>query len=246
MRNLKNSWIKIGFLVVGCCLTLLGASAVWADNGTRVYLQPVEKRESGLMTVDVMVENVTDLYGLELHLKYTPEVLEAQDVKADQDGVQVEPGTLLPVSQGFVVANQVNQAEGKVTYAITLLNPAPPVSGSGPVARLTFKVLQNASSTIEVEQVTLVSASLETIAAQTSPLIFGEAEQRPVQVNAAPPVASDTTFPWWLVAAAVLVLGLLAVAVVVVLKNTRQPAASPTPTNQTPAPRSSSRPSAFK
>jgi hypothetical protein len=157
-----------------------------------------------MVTVEVQAENVSDLYGLELHLKYDPAMLEIQDSQADQAGVQIEPGTLLPVNQGFVVANQADPAQGTVMYALTLLNPAPPVSGSGPVARMTFKALQNGPSTLTVERSTLVSVNLETIPAETSPLTVDG-------------IASGGTFPWWIIAAVVLGLGVLAVGGFVVV-----------------------------
>lgn len=240
MLNFKNYVAKISVSLVLCLLTLLGASATWADTGARVYLQPVPA-ESGLVAVDVMAENVIDLYGLELHLKYDPAVLEAQDGKSDQEGVQVEPGALLPVDQGFVVANKADQGEGKVTYAITLLNPAPPVNGSGPIARLTFKTLQNTPSTINVEQAILVSVNLQTIPVQTTPLTISGAEQevQPIAVNSsAAPAASTEGYPWWLVAAVILILGLIAVGAVILLKSVKKPAAAPAQPQR--------RPSAFK
>ncbi|MFN8455439.1 MAG: cohesin domain-containing protein [Anaerolineae bacterium] len=242
MQTWTKTLSKITLFIALTLLTLLGAAAAWADAGARVYLQSAPA-ESGLVAVDVMAENVTDLYGLELHLKYDPAVLEAQDGQAEQEGVQVEPGALLPVSQGFVVANKADQAEGKVTYAITLLNPAPPVNGSGPIARLTFKTLQNTPSTIEVEQAILVSVNLQTLPVQTTPLTLGGTEQaQPVSVNTAAPVASAEGYPWWLVAAAILMLGLIAVGVVLGLKKLRKPVAAPVQTNSA----TSRRPSAFK
>src|SRR5262245_43854470 len=96
----KNLSIKIACLSI-ILLALLPSLAL-AQSGTRLYLQQVESADD-VLTVDVMAENVTDLYGLEVHLKYDPAVLAVQDAKADQEGVQIEAGTLLPVNQGFVV-----------------------------------------------------------------------------------------------------------------------------------------------
>jgi hypothetical protein len=160
---------KIACLSIILLALLAAAPLTLAQNGTRLYFQPVESA-NGTVTIEVMAENVTDLYGLELRLKYDPAILEIQDSQADQQGTQIEAGALLPVNQGFVVANQANQAEGTILYAVTLLNPAPAVSGSGPVARLTFKRLQDAPSTLSVEQATLVSVNLQTIPAETTSL----------------------------------------------------------------------------
>lgn len=234
------------------CLSLIllalfaAAPLALAQSGARLYFQPVESA-NGVLTVDVMAENVTDLYGLELHLKYDPAVLEIQDSQADQNGVQIQAGTLLPVNQGFVVANQADQAAGTILYALTLLNPAPAVSGSGPVARITFKTLQNIPSTINVEQATLVSVSLQTIPTETAPLTVGGTTEATVAAATPANTASDNNFPWWVVAAAVLGLGLLALGGLVVLggftKKVQPKAAEPQADAQR---RSGGRPSAFK
>lgn len=212
-----------------------------AQNGTRVYLEPVESA-NGLLTVEARAENVTDLYGLELHLKYDPALLEIQDSQADQAGVQVEPGTLLPVNQGFVVANQANQGQGTVLYALTLLNPAPAVSGSGPIARLTFKVLQDVPTTITVERATLVSSSLQTLPVTTVPLTVGGAQAAG---------SGSSSFPWWIIGAVVLGLGVVVLAGLLVLggftKKTSPGTASESQARiGKPGQSSGSRPSAFK
>jgi len=228
---------KIIFLSIILLVLLVAAPLALAQNGTRLTLKPVSSAE-GMVTVEVQAENVSDLYGLELHLKYDPAVLEIQDSQADQGGVQIEPGTLLPVNQGFVVANQADPSQGTIMYALTLLNPAPPVNGSGPVVRMTFKILQDTPTTINVERSTLVSVNLETIPAETSPLTIGGSD------DGSPVVAGSEgdNFPWWIIAAVVLGLGVLAVGGFVVMSGFRkqtQPAGD--------RPRGSGRrPSAFK
>ncbi len=232
---------------------LLSAPAALAQAATRLYLQPVQSA-AGVLTVDVMAENVTDLYGLEIHLKYDPATLETQDVNSDQTGLQVEPGTLLPVDKGFVIANKVDQAAGKITYAVTLLNPAPPVSGAGSIARITFKILQNIPSTVEIEQAQLVAFNLETIPAELTPFTVAAGGQEPPvtvpAVAAAPEPTPPVGFPWWIVAALVIILGLLTIGAVLLLGNFDRPRsiiATPQPTQPAPARRmGSGRPSAFK
>jgi len=145
---------------------MLTASLAWAQDGARVFPLPLESPE-GTLVVDVMAENVADLYGAEFRLTYDPSVVAVQDFKPEQDGVQIESGTLLPSGKGFVVANQVDEAAGTVIFAMTLLNPASPVTGSGPLARVTFKVLQDVPSTINVEHAKLVAVDLQTIPSHT-------------------------------------------------------------------------------
>jgi hypothetical protein len=221
-----------------------------------VYLELVEAAD-GVVTVDVVAANVTNMYGAEFHLKFDPQQVTVQDANPDQQGIQIQPGTLLSPDQGFVVANEVDEAAGTVGFALTLLNPAPPVTGSGPLARVTFVMLQGEPATIDVERAKLVAIDLQTIPSQTSPLTVGvgeladpssqalppqevtvpqesaqqgavqpEARQQQVvvqqQPNApvqpaveepalAPAQTEDrgSDFPWWIVAAAIMVLGLL-------------------------------------
>ena len=135
MKQVNNQLLKITLLIIIAMtlVTTLSAQAQ-AQQSANVYLQPVESAE-GQLVVNVMVENVTDMYGAEFQLRYNPAVFSVQDTDPNREGIQIEPGTLLPADKGFVVANQVNEAEGTITFALTLLNPAPPATGSGPLAR---------------------------------------------------------------------------------------------------------------
>ncbi|GAB4460426.1 MAG: hypothetical protein Kow0031_39960 [Anaerolineae bacterium] len=222
---------------------LVGVAPAAAQSGARVYLQPVS--ESGdTVTVDVVAENVTDLYGLEFLLSYDPAAVEVIDLRPEQDGVQLNPGTLLPVEQGFVVANQANPGAGTISFAMTLLNPAPPVSGSGPLAQLSLRKLNNAPTVIDLADVKLVAASLEIIPAQTTGLTLNAAGQPgAVAAAPAPSPATESSFPWWIVAVGIIVLGLITLGAFLVFGNpTRSDPATP-PVQQRPA---GSRPSAFK
>ena len=229
MVNKKNS-VKLA-LVSLVALAVLGLTAAltWAQEGARVFARPVDAPDDTLV-VDVMAENVTDLYGAEFRLTYDPAVLSVQDSKPEQEGIQVEAGTLLPANKGFVVANQVNETEGTVTFAMTLLNPAPPATGSGPLARITFNILQDAPSSINVEHAKLVSVDLQTIASQTEAFAFGgdgqpaanppaaaDGQEAPARSTPAAPAETTPTavveaegFPWWIVAAVIMILGILA------------------------------------
>jgi hypothetical protein len=212
---------------------MLTASLAWAQDGARVFPLPLESPE-GTLVVDVMAENVADLYGAEFRLTYDPSVVAVQDFKPEQDGVQIESGTLLPSGKGFVVANQVDETAGTVIFAMTLLNPAPPVTGSGPLARVTFKILQDTPSTINVEHAKLVAVDLQTIPSRTEAFAIGdtsgqqpasppdapgsEAPAVPAPAETAPePVVEEEGFPWWIVAAVIMILGILALGGFIVM-----------------------------
>jgi flagellar basal body-associated protein FliL len=275
MENLKKNFtvkLTASFLIVILLLTVTTALAL-AQSGARVYLNTVEAVDNTLV-VDVMAENVTDLYGAEFRVKYDPAVVAVQDVKPDQAGIQIETGELLPSNQGFVVANETNEAEGIVTFAMTLLNPAPPVSGAGPLARISFSKLQNVPSTINVEHAKLVAVDLQTIPSQTDMLALGgdsnqaevvagnssdDTAAAPVEIEpqaaAAPAEAAQSVergdFPWWIVAAVIMVLGVLVLGGFIVMNGLKTATVLSGASQATQAPNkqqqpSRGRPSAFK
>lgn len=178
MRLIFKHSNKIIFLVT-VVMWLIPPLAL-AQTGTNVYLQPVETPE-GLLKVDIVAENVADLYGAEVKLKYDPGTLAIQDADPDRDGLQIAEGDFLSAAQGFVVANQVDERAGTITYALTLLNPAPPVNGTGPIATITFERLQDSPSMIEIEKAKLVASTLQSIPNQTASLEIGS--QTPMETT---------------------------------------------------------------
>jgi hypothetical protein len=265
MKQVNIQLLKITLLIIVAMalVTTLSAQAQ-AQQSANVYLQPVEPVE-GRLVVDVMAENVTDMYGAEFRLRYDPAVFAVQDADPNREGIQIEPGALLPADKGFVVANQVNEAEGLITFALTLLNPAPPATGSGPLARVAFTILQAGPSTIQVEKAKLVAINLQTIPSQTTPLIFdGAAPQavapQPQQATTQPqskaalqgqtsiaavlPETSTGTpaggsFPWWIVAAGVMIMGAIGLGALVLFTSNLS---KPQPHQRSPEPKAQQQP----
>lgn len=199
-----NQTISVKITVfIGVVLTILLAPlSALADEGAKISLREAETTD-GQMIVEVVAENVVDLYGMEFQISYDPSVLSVQDAIADQDGVQIAMGDFLPAEKGFVVANQVDTAEKTITLAATLLNPAPAVSGNGVLASIKFDVLNNNQTSLEFNQLNLVSAKMEAMPAQLSGLSFG----REV-VAAVDSVANDNSgnlLVWVLVGGAILI-----------------------------------------
>ena len=80
---------------------------------TKVFIDP-PTREMVLgetKKVRIEVENVTGLFGAEVHLAFDPNLLEVVDADADTAGVQIEPGDFL--SPDFMAKNNVDQASGR-------------------------------------------------------------------------------------------------------------------------------------
>ena len=108
-------------------------------------------------TVTIWIEDVVDLYGAQIHLRFDPSIIEIQDADPDKDGVQVRPGEFLDPAQGFVAANRVDNEAGEVLYGITLLSPASPVNGSDALIWIDFVALAVGRSEWVLQEVILAT-----------------------------------------------------------------------------------------
>jgi hypothetical protein len=102
----------------------------------------------GMFTVEVRIENVSNLYGADVRLQFDPSVVAVVDASPNS-GTQIYPGPFPDVvSQGFVAANSADNVTGEIHYAATLLRPAAPASGSGVLAQIVFRGLASGASPI--------------------------------------------------------------------------------------------------
>jgi hypothetical protein len=107
------------------------------------------KSQGVVFTVDVAVDNVTDLYGFSVSLYYNTTLL---------DAVSTAEGSFLN-SQGdtWVVKDYVNDTEGHVRYAVTLLGAPSGVNGSGTLFTVTFRAT---TTTVGTSNLTLQNTDL--------------------------------------------------------------------------------------
>ncbi len=195
-----------------------GVPRILAQQPATLFLQQAAGPAADQIIVDVMISNVVDLYGAEVRLRYDPLILQPLDTNPNQDAIQVEPGPFFPPDKGFVLANSVDEEHGTITFATTLLNPAPPSTGQGVLFKATFQVLRPNESTLNIEHAKLVAHNLETIPNQTQPLSFGmeppltEAEVRTEQ-------AQEDDYMWAIAGGLIITLGLgLLTGVVIAMK----------------------------
>lgn len=114
-----------------------------AQNSTTVLLDPGNATIdiSKTVVVNIRIKSIDNLFGADVRLEYNPAVLEVVDANTLVPGVQISSGDFPDISggKGFVAQNTVDAEEGTIGYAMTLLSPAEPVSGSGTLASVTFR-----------------------------------------------------------------------------------------------------------
>lgn len=147
-------WVVLGALLMGLVSM---ASVTLAESATTLHPDPlsVGMRNGESKQVSIRVENVTDMYGIELQLKFDPKVVQVEDADASADGVQIIAGEWW--KKGFIAANKVDNKKGTITFAATLLNPAPPVSGDGVVATIQFKAKSDGTSPLKFSDAILAT-----------------------------------------------------------------------------------------
>ena len=134
--------------------------------------------------LSVTVADVQDLYGLEIHLRFDPAVVQVADADPSKDGIQVAAGDFL--SADFVAQNQVDNQAGSIDYAVTQVNPNEPKSGSGTLLVIRFQGgAAGGASPLEV-----TSGLLTTRDGDLLPVTFASGE---VRVKGTPAVAGSAT-----------------------------------------------------
>lgn len=125
-RNLGSLFLFATSLVL---FFFFSMTSLEADEETQLVFNPSTiDLPSTSVTVTVHVENVTNLYGLELEILFDPAIVSVESIV---------PGDFL--SADFVVSQKVDASTGKASLAYTQLAPQPGRNGSGEVAMLTLK-----------------------------------------------------------------------------------------------------------
>lgn len=151
----RGTAAAIGILAV--IALLAGYATVRAADTAIVHPDPlsVGMRSGEEKEVAIRVDDVKGLYGIEFQLKFDPKVVQVQDGDGSADGVQIAVGDWFKDS--FVAANRVDNAKGTVTFAATLLNPAPAVDGDGTIATVQFRAKGDGTSPLTISKAILAT-----------------------------------------------------------------------------------------
>jgi hypothetical protein len=107
------------------------------------------------LSFEIYVQDVVDLYGADVQLGFDTTLASVVDADPNASGIQFE---LLAsfLKPDFVVRRIADNKAGTIWYAATQVNPSEAVSGSGPLARVTFQPQGPGSFTMPVTYKKLV------------------------------------------------------------------------------------------
>ena len=139
-------------ITVSLALMLIGFISA-QETSSRVWLSSdMQQVTSGQeFTVTINVADAVGVYGASFKLAYDPQALEV--VLAENKAVV--PGTFFTTASNFTLANAAS--DGIVEYAMTLTQPAEPVSGGGVLGTVTFRALTDAAVDITPIEARLLS-----------------------------------------------------------------------------------------
>lgn len=161
MRDLRTVRLIVLLVLVSLVWIPLG---VHAQAPARVgFFEAIEIAPGDEVEVPVEVRGVADLYGMDLEIRFDPNILQAVDADPDKPGVQPGLGTFLEA--GLTLFNEVDNDEGVVRFVMTQVNPAEPKSGDGVLLVLYFTALQEGDMDLVVETVELAARTGEGIEA---------------------------------------------------------------------------------
>lgn len=90
-------------------------------------------------TREIIIENVSELAGAEIHLSFNPEILEV---------LSLNDGQLIADSNKIIIKNY-NNSLGQINYTMAIFSS--PISGSGILFSIRFKVKEKGTSTISFD-----------------------------------------------------------------------------------------------
>lgn len=131
---------------------LCAATPALAQEGARVgVFADLEIPLNARVEVPVEVRDVTELYAVDLTIRFDPAVLQVEDADPNRAGVQ--PGLATFLDAGMTLFNDVDNENGTVRFVMSQINPSEGKSGSGNLLVLYFVGKQAGTSPVTVEKV---------------------------------------------------------------------------------------------
>lgn len=111
----------------------------------------------------VEINNAENFYGFELQISFDPTKVQIVDGDPSIAGIQLLPGDMYEVNQGFMVVNEADNEAGMAIIAFTLLAPAPPLVGDGTLVTVEIEAIGEGTSEIHFEAVIIASPDGEAL-----------------------------------------------------------------------------------
>lgn len=155
MDLLHRNYKKFGtFFLLTSIFFFLLTSAVGAQAGARAgLLKDMRIRPGVEVEIPIDIENVVDLYGIDIELKFDPTFWEFRDADPRREGIQPAIGTFL--DPGMTLFSIIDAQQGRVHLVMSQVNPSVGKSGKGNILVLYATALKPGETSFEVSKVEL-------------------------------------------------------------------------------------------
>ena len=139
-KNILYISVIVSFIIVS--VTVFAG----LNNKPKLYIDPLNIENKKLhkgdtITINVNVDDITDLKGYEFRLRYNTEILDATDIKASS----------FLSSNLYCVKREIDNSEGVIWIACMMpLGSGNGVSGSGTLETITFEVMGKGKSDLDL------------------------------------------------------------------------------------------------
>src|SRR3989344_5196547 len=156
IRDKSKNYIKTLSILLGLSFVLAGLSIVSIRNttalaaGINLSVSPATSTvvNGQTFTANIVLDTAgVNIDGVDVYsLHYNPAILQIQDANNSLAGVQITPGTLLPLT----LANSVNASNGTVQFSQVTAGGST-FTGAGVLASISFKAILNGTSAVTID-----------------------------------------------------------------------------------------------
>lgn len=179
--NRKPIWMS---LIVFALVWSFALNAVGAQDSIIAPMLSIsadaEQATTGqTVNLTVSVSGAMNVYGTSFKIAYDASAFEV----VAADGKAVTPGAFFASEPGFALRNIADASQGIIEYALTLMQPAKPVTGDGVLGTVTLRALKDTPVAISVTQASFVSPEFTEVGGQ---LVAQKVNQIAAQIETSP------------------------------------------------------------
>lgn len=133
--------MKSSFVFGVVTMLLLGLAVPAAAQTGGAIVRPeatvFDIGEGQVETINIVLENAQDAYGIDVRATFDPAVVEVVDSDPAREGIQLIPGGF--PQPDFLVRNVADNEAGTLWYVTTQVSPTLPINGTGVVFSVQFR-----------------------------------------------------------------------------------------------------------
>jgi hypothetical protein len=157
--------VPVALLLLALLLASSTVLAAWPRSGGAIAAattptvtfapSPVEIGLGTIRNVDIVVENVTGLYAVELRVAFPNGLAQVVDANPSLPGVQIRDGNIFAGYDTYPIQNTANNSTGRIEYILSVTGSETGMTGSGIIASIPLQGLHLGNAAMSFVEVIL-------------------------------------------------------------------------------------------